>query len=932
VAERKRIGAVFVVLTLALLGSLIGGANRAGAVEGAEIISYEAFTSDVRSSVFDTIQPLPQYQAGGHPDIAFRFDLTTRGSLPKSEYGANSVKDLVIELPAGISANPHAVAQCSASRFALNECSPNTQVGVARPCNNVGDSEFCLSPGPSAVYNLVPQPGQPGLNAWKAQLVGIPIYTVLSARTGSDYGLNAETRGITSYLGLKSFEQIQWGVPASPIHEMERFKEGGSLSAFLGLPPEKSSEPLQPYLSMPVTCGVPLSSNIVTVGYDNVRHEKRIPWGSTTGCDQLNFNPSLAAKPSTEATDSASGLDIALKVPQNISPETPSDTEIKANTVKLPAGFSFNSSAADGKTSCSDAQAHLGREDAAQCPEEAKIGTTSLDTHQLPAPITGGIYLGDPRPGDRYRIILVADGFATHVKFVGSVRPDPNTGQLTAVFDDLPQSPFTEFDLHFFGSERGILATPNQCGTFAVNTEFVPWATELSNQTATQFFSMTSGPNGQSCPGAQRPFAPGFRAVGGGNGAGAHAPFSIYVTRRDGDQTLNTIQTHMPPGWSATLKGVPYCPEATLRQIESSSYTGVAELLAPKCPSASQVGESWVSVGAGSRPFTAPGKVYLSGPYKGSPLSISVVTPTVEGPYDLGNIVTRVALNIDRTTAAVSAVSDPLPQIVGGIPLRIKSVLVYLDRQGFTLNPTSCEPFEVTSLLTGDQGASADPRMHFQVANCDTLDFEPRLRTTLKGSTKRRGHPALTATLTQEPDGESNIARAVVTLPHSELLDQSHIRTVCTRVQFAAGSCPADSIYGQARAITPLLDYPVEGPVYLRSSANKLPDLVAALKGPAWQPVEIDLVGKIDSIKGALRTTFASIPDTPVSKFVLSMQGGKKGLLQNTRNLCKGAGRTSAKILGQNGQHANQKPALRAPCKGKARSKRAAHNRKRSAR
>jgi hypothetical protein len=313
-------------------------------------------------------------------------------------------------------------------------------------------------------------------------------------------------------------------------------------------------------------------------------------------------------------------------------------------------------------------------------------------------------------------------------------------------------------------------------------------------------------------------------------------------------------------------------------------------------------------------------------------LSISVVTPTVEGPYDLGNIVTRVALHIDPTTAAVSAASDPLPQIVGGIPLRIKSVLVYLDRKDFTLNPTSCEPFEVTSLLTGDQGASADPRTHFQVANCDNLDFEPKLTTRVTGSAKRRGHPALTAKLTQEPDGESNIARAVVTLPHSMLLDQSHIRTVCTRVQFAADSCPAGSIYGHARAITPLLDYPVEGPVYLRSSSHKLPDLVAALRGPAWQPIEIDLAGRIDSVNNALRTTFASIPDTPVSKFVLSMQGGKKGLLQNTRNLCRGAGRTSAKILGQNGNHANQAPALRAPCKGKANSKRAAHDRKRSAR
>ena len=276
--------------------------------------------------------------------------------------------------------------------------------------------------------------------------------------------------------------------------------------------------------------------------------------------------------------------------------------------------------------------------------------------------------------------------------------------------------------------------------------------------------------------------------------------------------------------------------------------------------------QAWTTAGAGSRPFTAPGNVYLSGPYKGAPLSFAVVTPVVAGPYDLGNVVNRIAVRVDPTTAAVSSVSDALPQIIDGIPLRLKSVLINLNRKDFTLNPTSCDPFDVTSRLTGDQGGVVEPAMHFQVANCDTLDFEPKLTTKLKGPTGRRGHPALTATLTQDPSGESNIRRAVVALPASEILAQDHIRTVCTRVQFAAEQCPAASIYGHARAITPLLDNAVEGPVYLRSSNNKLPDLVAALKGPASQPIEIDLVGRIDSINGGIRTTFASIPDTPVSR------------------------------------------------------------------
>jgi len=909
-------------LALALLGTLAFGPGSASASTGAEILDFQAYLSQPAS--FSTIPPIASvapYQAGSHPDITFSFDLTTRGAEPKSESGANSAKDVVVELPAGINANPHATTQCTASQFALDECSPNTQVGLAAPSVNLADCECGIQLPGIPLYNLVPQPGQPGLTAWKASLVGIPVFTVFSARTGGDYGLNAETRGITSYLGLKGYTQVTWGVPASPVHENERYVEGGALGFIYGPPPAKSTEPQRPLLSMPVTCGGPLSANLTTIGYDTAVHEKRIPWPPTTGCDQLNFNPSLAANPTTEAADTASGLDIALRVPQNVSPSTPSDTQIRKNTVRLPDGFSINSSAADGKTSCSDAQAHLGLTDAAQCPEESKVGTTSLESSQLPGPITGGIYLGDPRPGDRYRIILVADGYATHVKFVGSVTPDPATGQLTAVFDDLPQSPFTEFDMHFFGSERGLLATPTRCGTYAVNSEFVPWASELPNQKSTQFFSITSGPSGKPCPGSVRPFSPGFRAVGESNGAGAHSAFSLNISRTDGDQTLDTIKVDTPPGLSATLKGVPVCPAAALSEIEISFYSGASEQASSKCPPTSQIGHSWTTAGASSRPYTAPGKVYLSGPYKGAPLSFAVVTPVIEGPYDLGNVVNRIAVRVDPVTTAVSSSSDPLPQIIGGIPLRIKSVLINLDRKDFTLNPTSCNPLAVTSRLTGDQGAIAEPRMHFQVANCSTLDFKPKLTTKLKGPTKRLGHPALTATLTQDPDGESNIRRAAVTLPASVPLDLKHIRTICTRFRFASDQCPARSIYGYARAITPLLDNPIEGPVYLRSSSNTLPDLVAALRGPASQPIAIDLIGRIDSINGGIRTTFTSIPDTPVSKFVLSMQGGRKGLLVNARDLCKGAGRTDAKILGQNGAHANQSPALGASC-GKKRAKR----------
>jgi hypothetical protein len=778
------------------------------------------------------------------------------------------------------------------------------------------------------IYNLVPQPGQPGLLGWKAYIFAFAIYTVIGARTDSDYGLNSEVKGITAAFGLGGYRQVLWGVPASPVHDSERYTSGG---AFPGNPPAASNSPERPFLSNPTSCIGPLTSRLVSYAYDHGVNSRTAPWSATTGCDQLNFNPSLAAKPSTEDGDSASGLDVILKAPQTESPETPLDSEIKGTTVTLPPGFSINSSAADGKTSCSDAQARLGTTEEAQCPEYSKVGIFTVDATGLPKPISGGIFLGDPLPGDRYRTLLTADGYGTHLKLPGSTFADPATGQLTTKFGNLPQQPYSGYTLHYFGSERGLLATPTQCGTYAVNSEFEPWDALLPNQTSTQFFKITSGPGGSPCPGDERPFSPGFRAAGQSNGAGAHSPLSIYITRQDGDQTLSTIGVHTPPGFTATLKGIPYCPDAVLKAIEAGSYSGTSELNNPKCPGASQVGTSWAGAGAGSKPFYAPGRVYLSGPYKGAPLSFTVVTPAVSGPYDLGNVVNRVAVNVDPTTTEVTATSDPLPQIIEGIPLRLRSVLINLDRKDFTLNPTNCNPFKVTGILTGDQGAKAEPSSHFQVANCDTLGYEPKLTTVLTGGTKRGGHPALKATLTQDPSGEANTAKAVVALPHSEFLDNEHIRTICTRVQFAADNCPAASIYGHAKAITPLLDQPVEGPVYLRSSSNLLPDLVAALKGPASQPVEVNLVGKIDSFNEGIRTSFESVPDTPVSKFILTMQGGKKGLLVNSTNICVGTHRVQAKLTGQNGASANQNPPLQAPCKGKARKKKAAAKKKRAA-
>ncbi len=883
-SHRRLVAIATALLAITALLAMAGSAEAA--LEnpfGARIKSFSGGPSDT--------------QAGGHPDLQLDFGLTTRTSNPlPEEAGSNSARNVLWETPAGFTGNPHSVDYCTLQRFLVDLCPPDSQIGLATPNVVVNEGEgIVVSEEP--LYNLVPAPGQAGLLGFKGYLFNFPTYIVIHARTGSDFGLDAEARGVTNYFALYGYHQTIWGVPASPIHDAHRYAKGGFIPMEPGI---ASNLPERPFLTMPTTCGVPLTSRLETLSYDGGRDEKTIPWPTTTGCDQLSFNPSLSAKPSTSSSSSPSGLDVILKVPQSESPNTPTSSEAKANVVTTPPGFSINPSAADGKESCSDQQAHVGLDDAAECPEHAKVGTVTLDSWTLPGPISGGIYLGEPKPGDRYRLVLTADGYGTHIKLLGSVKADPQTGQLVTTFDNLPQAPYTEFDLHFFGSERGLLATPTKCGTYPVKSEFVPWASELPNQTSTQFFTIDSGPGGGPCPGDKLPFTPSFRAAAAGNAAGTHNPFSVNIQRPDGDQYLSTVGVKTPPGFTATLKGIPPCADSTLDAIADPGYSGVAERAAPKCPAASQVGTVSAGAGAGSRPVYVNGKVYLAGPYKGAPLSFAIVTPAVSGPYDLGNVVNRVAIHVDPVTAAVTATSDPLPQIIDGIPLRLRSVLINLDRPSFTLNPTNCSQFDVTGLIGGEEGAAASPTNHFQVANCDSLGFEPKLTTVLKGGTKRTAHPALTATLTQDSSGESNISRAVVTLPRSEFLDQAHIGTICTRVQFAAEQCPAASIYGKAKAFTPLLDQPLEGPVYLRSSSHTLPDLVAALKGPASQPIEIDLAGRIDSKGGGIRTTFESIPDQPVSRFVLQMKGGKKGLLQNSKNICKDRNLTQVKLVGQN--------------------------------
>lgn len=890
-------------------------------------------------------------QAGGHPDLEIWFEVENRlTQRSQSACNCEDAKNATVHLPAGFIGDPHAAPQCSIAEFSADECPIDSQVGVV-------EVKTSFLPFISAIYNVVPPPGVAGWLAFKIWLFDTPQFTVLSSRTGSDYGLDATATSIYHGLSvpLKSFKEDLWGVPAEHVHDELRinsaftpgnetaiaaeFCDGNGVHStedpetiikpcLFKLPPSVSNSPLNPFLQNPTNCEGPLTTSLNVLAYDGGSSEAFYPWPKMAGCDQLSFNPSLYAQPTTKETDTPSGIDVNLEVPQLQSATIPSPSELRGATVTLPPGFSINPNAADGKTACTDTEARFGTEEEAACPEYSKVGSLTIESSALPGPLPGYVYLGQPLPGNRYRIFLVANGFATHIKLPGTVNADPITGQLTITFQNLPQSPLTAFDMHFFGSERGLLATPTQCGTYPVTTTFTPWATSLGTQTSTQLFTLTSGPNDAECPGTDRPFKPGFQAASSGNTAGEHSPFALEFTRNDGDQNLSGLSITTPPGFSATLAGVPYCPDAALKAAAEPSYTGIEEELRPSCPVASQVGTSYAGAGAGDHPVVLTGAVYLAGPYKGAPLSLAVITPAVSGPYDLGNVVVRAALHLNSETAQITAISDPLPQILEGIPLRLRLVRIDFDRPNFTLNPTNCRPFSITAQATGDQGAVVSMSEPFQVANCWKLPFSPKLNLSLTGGTKRAQNPALHATLTANP-GEAGIASTSVTLPPTEFVDNAHIQAPCTRVQFSEGNipgerCPAGSRIGFARAFTPLLEKPLEGPVFLRSNGGerKLPDVVAALNGE----IDIALDGHLDTVHGGLRTTFATVPDAPVTKFTLDLEGASKGLLENNASLCQKKQVAVEAIVGQNGKNADTRATIQTPC-GAEHKRRALHKR-----
>ncbi|HEY7257269.1 MAG TPA: hypothetical protein VH476_11380 [Solirubrobacterales bacterium] len=906
---------------LLVIASLVVAMALAGTAQASqEIEFFQVETSDT--------------EAGGHPDIRTSFTLPNAGE-------PEVAKDIEIKWPQGVFGNPQAVPRCTALDFGFNQCPSNSQVGWISIRGLYEGDQFHTF-GVAPIYDMEPAGElETARFAFTVPTLNIPIAIPIKVRTGSDYGLTLKVSGITQEIPLREADLRVWGFPADAEHDALRFPSGspgdppgcpgllvpapGSESCPDLTTPTSSGILVKPLIDNPTVCtSSPLDVELRVTSYqDPVPSVADAEYPQTTNCNSEVFRPVFNVGLTTDEADAPSGLNMQL-VAKQVLGLTNAPSQLRSAVVTLPQGFSINPDAADGQRSCPDADANFGNEQPSNCPDTSKIGTMEVITPALDAPLTGGLYIGEPKPGNQYRLFMLFDGFGIHAKIAPQIFPDPQTGQLQIKVTDLPQVPFEQFNLHLFASDRGLIATPTQCTLYQTESEFVPWNDQVAPQTSRPNVSITSGPNGTGCPGIVRPFHPRLEAGTTTPVAGAYSSFILRLDRDDGDQFLGDLTFRMPPGFTGSLRGISYCSDASI--AAAAQRLGRDELADPSCPASSLIGSTNVAAGPGSHPFHAVGKMYLAGPFKGAPLSVAAVTPALAGPYDYGVVVVRVALHVDPLTAQVSAVSDTVPSIIGGIPIRMRSIQVNIDKPNFTINPTNCSPFTVDSQGIGDQGTVTDFSSYFQAVNCGILPFKPSMTVKQLGKhkeTKRSKNPKLRFEL-RTRNGDANIKSVAVTLPKAFAIDQRHLGNICSKSQLEAESCAGRQAIGTVETRTPLLDQPLRGPAYAVSGFGKLPRLAFILDG------QVRLVPQAESssVKGGhLKTVVPVVPDAPIGYFKLDLYGGKQGYLVNTRDLCTSPADITVEYTAQSGKKLKQKVATKTACGHKKKSKRAQRRR-----
>jgi hypothetical protein len=872
-------------------------------------------------------------QAGSHP---FQFTTTlTFNQTDNPQRPPALPRNLRFQLPAGFVGNAQAVAQCSELDFQhitlgdLNLCPNDTAIGVAAITIDEPDN-LQLVTFPVPLFNLAPTQGEPARFGF--ELAGSPVTLDTGVRTGSDYGVTVSVSNITQLATFLSSTVSFWGVPGDSIHDSARgwgclaggkWAEGTSFTC----EPSTQSKP-PPFLTMPTSCTSSFEPTVEGVSWPTKAAPAGIPFApfpytlrdrfdralGISGCNQLAFDPSIVIKADVQSASTPTGLTADVHVPQEVNNNAQglASSNVKDITVALPEGVTLNPAGAGGLEACSEAQiGFLGASSGTLqfssslpspfCPSASKIATAKITSPLLPDPVEGSVYLAaqNANPfGSLVAMYLVAEDkqAGVLVNLPGEVSLNQSTGQVTATFANNPQLPFEDAELHFFGGSRAPLSTPSHCGTYTTQASFAPWSGNPPVHSSSSF-DITSGPNGSPCPGAL-PFAPSLAAGATNIQAGAFTPLSTTITREDGNQNIRAVSLKLPPGFSGIISSLTPC--------------GEAQANAGSCGPESLIGHTVVSVGLGGEPFSvAGGQVFLTGPYKGAPFGLSILNPAKAGPFDLGSVVVRAKLDIDRTTAQAIVSTDPdgpyaIPQILDGIPLQIKHVNVTIDRPGFAFNPTNCNPLSLTGTIASAEGQSAPVSVPFQVTNCASLKFQPTFTVSTNGKTSKQNGASLTAKLTypKGPQGaQTNIAKVKVSLPKQLPSRLTTLQKACLAKVFEANpaNCPPESIIGHAKVNTPLLPVPLTGPAYFVSHGGEaFPSLTIILQG---DNVTVELIGSTNIKGGITTTTFKATPDTPFSSFELTLPQGKFSVLAANANLCKSQKKLlmPTEIQGQNG-------------------------------
>lgn len=864
---------------------------------------------------------LSSTQAGAHPDITVGLAFNTVNDIGSL---AGDAKDTVYDLPPGFAGDLVDTTACPDALFILNECPTASQVGVTLVTltNGVNITKYQLL---EPVYDLSPNPGEIAKLGFSVLGGNFDVEGGVSLRP--DYGLRTTFRNIIQGPTELVYDELTlWGVPTDPIHDPLRWEhESANGGGKFGAPAGGKRE--VPFFTNPTSCDkVPLQAQFRVDSWENPEPSGtptgaapiEMPFGPIVGCDRLLMEPSVAAEVSTDSASSATGFSLATTIPQTYgNAEGLATSTLKKEVVTLPEGMTVNPSSGAGLAACSEAQyAEEGAEyvSGRGCPNESRLATVKIVTPSLKEEATGSVFIATPAPrGEAARnpfdsllaVYLVAriPNRGVLIKAPGKIEANPLTGQLTTTFDDLPPLPFSTATFAFNQGANAPLVTPPVCGSYTVTAALSPWSepTELISPLVPPF-SISSGVGGGSCPtDGTPPFKPKVIAGTNDNTAGSYSPFYLRIVRDDGEQEITRFSSQFPPGLTARLSAIPSCSDAKILQAREKS--GAQEQAEPSCPAASQIGHTLVGAGVGSVLAWTSGRVYFAGPYHGAPFSIVAITSATVGPFDLGTVVVREALDINSVTAAVTvdaSASDPIPHIIDGIVVHVRDIRVYIDRPNFMLNPTSCDHMSISNTITGAGGNPSNPADQtpvtvstpFQAADCANLKFKPDFKVFTSGRTSRRMGASLHIVLSfpNAPQGtQANIHSVKVELPKRLPSRLETLKKACLSAVFNANpaACPPDSRVGVAKAITPILPVPLQGPAYFVSYGGaKFPELIVVLQGYG---ITIDLHGEtsINEKTGVTSSKFRSVPDQPVERFELTLPEGPYSALTANGSLCK---------------------------------------------